>query len=428
MATQLPGYSRIDESTVAVGLLSGSHAVNHMYFVLLPPLFGVLAGEFDVGLAALGTAMGVLGIVGMGCQLPYGYLADNHDRLLAFGLSSVLGVAGAFATALAPSFEWLVVGQALLGVGVAGHHPAHYPMIIDATVEERRGRALGVYEFAGLAGFAATPVVVSAVLAAGLGWRYAVGAIGAVGAAYSLVALVLLFVGVDETVRRPVKSGGEAPTGSYHDRLVRGVQGVVEAPAILAMAVFAFLIGAVNWGFVSFVVVLLTDGYAVSLGVANLVLTGVFVFSGIWVLYGGVIIDTVARGPDTVISGSFGLASPLVAIVATLAISPVVAIVVVLLVGAAQGPSVPAVSTVADALSTEGNLGRNMAIITVGTYAGNGLAPPVFGAVIEGAGLEEAFMLMAVIGLVASFLMLGIARRYGDHATLRRTVDAAPGD
>jgi len=418
---RLPGDARVGDAELTVGILSGSHAINHMYFVLLPPLFGVLAGEFEVGLAAIGTAAGAVGVAGTVFQIPYGFLADRHDRLLAFGLSSFLGAAGVFVTALAPSFAWLVAGQLLLGAGVAGHHPAHYPMVVNATSDDRRGRALGVYEFAGLAGFAVTPVVISAALGTGFGWRDAVAGIGLLGAGYSLLAGGLLIAGVDPAIRHPPESGtGGDASGSALSRAKRGLYGLFDAPAILAMTAFAFLVGIVNWGFVSYVVVLLTDGYALAFGAANLILTGVFVFSGIWVLYGGVIIDTVARGPDTVIVGSFGLAAPLVALAGTLAFSPLVAVLLVLLVGAAQGPSVPAVSTVAEALSTEANLGRNMAIITVGTYAGNGIAPPVVGAIIEGPGLQAAFLALAVVGLLASVLMLGITRRYGDRAALRR--------
>jgi len=415
-------FSSPDETQVTVGVLSGAHVINHMYLVLLPPLFGVLAEEFKVGLTELGAAMGVLGLVGTVMQLPYGYLADNYNRLAGFVANGLFGAVGAGVMALAPSFPWFVAGAAVMGVGVAGHHPVHYPMIVQSTSEERRGRAFSVYEFAGLLGLAATPAVVAGVLASGLTWRHAVGAIGFLGAAYGLVGVGLLWTRGDDRANYPVEEAdGEAD--SYGEtalgRVRAGVRALLDTPSILAMATFSFLIAIANWGVVSYVVVLLTDGYDVTLGAANVALTGVFAFSGLWVLYGGVIIDRVARGPDTVIAGSFGLAAPLIAIVATLAVPPPIAIALVLLVGAAQGPSVPAISSVTDAFSAEENLGRNMAIITVGTYAGNGIAPPLIGWLIDAADLQSAFMFLAVVGLVAAILMIGITRRYGDQGELR---------
>jgi len=418
-------YVPPEESQVTVGVLSGAHVINHMYLVVLPPLFGVLVESeaLDVGLAELGAAMGVLGLVGTVMQLPYGYLADNHDRFVGFVANGLFGALGAGVMATAGSFPWLIAGAAIMGIGVAGHHPVHYPMIVQATTEKRRGRAFSVYEFAGLVGFAITPVLLTGILSSGLTWRHAIGAGGFLGGAYGVVGLGLLWAAGDDRLRRPVRDAesGDAEEfgGTPLARVRAGVRALLDTPSILAMAAFSFLIAIANWGVVSYAVVLLTDGYGVSLGAANVVLTGVFAFSGIWVLYGGVIIDKVARGPDTVIAGSFGLAAPLIAVVATLAIPPVAAVTMILLIGAAQGPSVPAISSVTDAFSAEENLGRNMAIITVGTYAGNGVAPPLIGWLIDAADLRTAFMFIAVVGLVAAFLMVGITRQYGDRAALR---------
>jgi hypothetical protein len=61
------------ETALVVGLVSGSHVVNHLYLVLFPPILATLAADFGVGLAALGVAMGVQAFVNTALQLPYGY-------------------------------------------------------------------------------------------------------------------------------------------------------------------------------------------------------------------------------------------------------------------------------------------------------------------------------------------------------------------
>ncbi|MFC7078899.1 MFS transporter [Halorussus caseinilyticus] len=121
----LPDLSR--ETLLVVALVGGAEFVNHTYLVLFPPILGVLSNDFGVSLATLGIAMGVQGAANTVFQLPFGYLADNYDRRLALGLSLGLSTASVFLVAFAPTFEVLLVGQALLGIGIAGHHPAHFP-------------------------------------------------------------------------------------------------------------------------------------------------------------------------------------------------------------------------------------------------------------------------------------------------------------
>ncbi|WP_073307239.1 MFS transporter [Halobaculum gomorrense] len=129
--------------------VSASQYLNHAYLVLFPPILAVLSGEFEVGLAALGVALGVQGATNTAFQLPFGRLADRYDRTLAFGLSSVVRAVGVLAAAAAPTYEWLLVAQAVIGIGVAGHHPAHYPLISDSTPDDLMGRAYSLYGFGG---------------------------------------------------------------------------------------------------------------------------------------------------------------------------------------------------------------------------------------------------------------------------------------
>ncbi|MFC4549911.1 MFS transporter, partial [Halorussus sp. GCM10023401] len=204
-----PGRALADEGVtretlLVVALVGGAEFVNHTYLVLFPPILTILADEFHVSLAALGVAMGVQGAANAAFQLPFGYLSDNYDRRLAFGLSLALGTAGVFVVALAPTFAVLVAGQALLGIGVAGHHPAHFPILADATPEHLRARAFSVRGFLGSLGFGAPPVLVTAMVGvSGLTWRHAVGAVGAFGLIYAAVTLATFQRYVSRDVTAP---------------------------------------------------------------------------------------------------------------------------------------------------------------------------------------------------------------------------------
>lgn len=83
MTLAVAGHQVRTEKNLVVGLVSGSHFVNHMYLVLLPPILAILATEFDASLSVLGIALGAQALANTVCQLPYGYLSDTRSRTLS---------------------------------------------------------------------------------------------------------------------------------------------------------------------------------------------------------------------------------------------------------------------------------------------------------------------------------------------------------
>jgi predicted MFS family arabinose efflux permease len=422
----VPGTVR-GESGLVVGLVSGSHFVNHMYLVLLPPILGVLTGEFAVGLAALGVAMGAQALVNTVCQLPYGYLSDTRSRTLVLAACLGFGTLGVAVVAVAPSYEWLLVGQAIVGLGVAGHHPAHFPLLSDATPETYRGRAFSVHGFAGSLGFAAAPALITAVLATGYSWRQALGVIAVVGGGYGLVTVLLLWWRVSDDVTRPALAGRDAGAGDrrpLRSRLRERVGELAASPAILALALLALVSSTAAWGVTSYAAVFLTDGYGVPTSTANLALTGMFVASALMILVGGWLADRVSPGP--VMVASYALVAVVVAVLASGVLVPLAAIAAVVLVGGVRSPSAPARSTLADRISARSDLGQNFAVITVGIMLGSTVAPPLFGFVIERWDHGAAFFGIAAIALAALGLTLWVLRRYG--TTFSGPEAPVPGD
>jgi MFS family permease len=435
LAEKFPDVSR--ETLLVVSLVGGAEFVNHTYLVLFPPILGVLSEEFGVSLALLGIAMGVQGGANTVFQLPFGYLADNYDRRLALGLSLGLSTASVFLIAFAPTFEVLLVGQALLGIGIAGHHPAHFPLLADATPENLRARAFSVRGFLGSLGFGAPPVFFAAVLGfRGLTWRGAVALIGAFGAVYAAITLFAFHRYVGKGVTAPEiddlddldpeddDSTIDSPTTdslSRREAVGRELRAILASPGVLALALLALVASTASWGLTSYAVVLLQQGYGLALDAANLTLSAMFVVGALAVLVGGDLSDRFSAGP--LIVGSYASVVILVGLLASMAIPALAAVACLLVVGGTRALAGPARSKLADGLSDRSDLGRNFAIITVGTMTGSALAPPLFGTLIERSGLRVAFAAIAAISVLAVLVTLFVLYRQGSERGQRAGVE-----
>jgi len=390
----------VSETGLVVGLVGGSHFVNHMYFMLLPPVFVALRGEFGVGDAQLGLALGVLGVVVTALQLPFGHISDTYSRTAVLAISLVVGAAGAVLTATATSYAWLLAAQVVLGVGIAGHHPAHYPMLSAATDAGQRGRAYSVHGFTGSLGFGAPPAIVAAGELLGVGWRTSLGVIAAIGATYAVVCLAAVrrYVG-PEVTRPPLARREELDTdaGQGHrtsDRIgafLRAVRGVVSAPAMVLLTVLWFVSSMASWGIRQYTATLLGEyglGVAVTLG-----LGAVLVFGAGWLA------DRLSVAPVLLVG--YAALVVVAGLLAWAGLPVLAAVPLALLLSPAVDSSRPARAKLADLLSTDENVGKNFGLLTIGISGGGAVAPPVLGVVVESAGVRTAFVAIAGLGLLA---------------------------
>lgn len=412
------------ESKLVVGLVSGSEFINHMYLVLLPPILGLLAADFDVSLGMLGLAIGVQGLTTTVFQLPLGYVSDTYSRTMGFGLSLGFGSLGAFVTALAPTFPLLVLGQAILGIGIAGHHPSHYPLLSNAVSEDLRGRAFSIRGFAGALGFATPPALVTAVLALqGTTWRHALGVMAVIGAVYGGISFFLFrrYVGSDITLPDQPSNTAETAPPPLRARLVREILDLVSSPPVVALALLTFVMSVVSTGIRTYSVVHLTDGYGVPLDLANITLTAMFVVGAVMMLVGGYLADRFR--PAAVLIGIYAVVGFLLIVFASLVVPVLVAMgVAVAVEGLRSSTSTPRDKLV-DGFSTRANLGQSFAVVSVGMMVGITVAPPIFGALIDAIGLRFTFLTMAGVAFVALGLAIGIVATY-DRLPFRRVVES----
>lgn len=392
-----------DDSTLVVATIGGSHFVNHAYLTMVAAVLTAVAATFHVSLAAAGLAIGVQGATVALLQLPMGYLSDVRSRELVLGLSLGIGALGAMATALAPSYHWLLVAQVVTGIGIAGHHPAHYPMLSAATKESRRGRAFSAHAFAGSLGFAAPFALAPAVVHAGGTWRHAVFLVGAVGLVYAVVAMVTVRTRISATIRTPQ----DPPDGGLWERTSTLTRSLGD-PAIVGLAALALVVSAAAWGIRSYGTTLLERTYQVPGPSASLLLSAMFAVGAGLIILGGWLADR--HRPAPILLGGFAaLAVGSVALGTGHVPVPVLAAVVLPLSGTIS-LSRPARSKLADGLSGRDDLGKNFALITIGISGGAAIAPPVFGYVVDTVGVATVFTAIGGLALVAIAVTLLVLR------------------
>ena len=389
-----------------VALVGGSHFVHHSYFMLLPPIF--LPLRTDVGLTdpQIGLALGTLGLVVTALQLPFGHLSDSHSRTLVLAISFVFGAAGAALTAIAWDFTSLVAAQVILGIGIAGHHPAHYPLISAATTDATRGRAYSVHGFSGALGFATPPAVIAAAATLGVGWRLAIGGIAAVGALYGGLCLLVFHRSVDRRITHPPAADrpADGELAPRADRFVAGLRSLFSSRPILALTVLWFVSSMAAWSVKQYTGTLLTDGYGVGPAAANLAVSAMLVVGAILIFAGGWLTDRYSPGPVLLVGyGGFVLFT---GVLALSTIPVIAAIAVVLVLSATVDAGRPARAALADRFSTSDSVGKNFGLLTIGISGGAAVAPPILSSIISRAGIAWAFAAIAAFGVLAGGLTL----------------------
>lgn len=195
-----PGFRRLAAALFAAGL--GTFALLYSTQALLP----VLARDFHVSPAMSALTLAVTtGAVGIGL-LPAAWLSDAVGRTTVMGWSLVLSSSLGLLSALAPSFEVLLVVRALEGFALAGLPAVAMAYLTEEVHPEALGGAVGLY-----IGGNAIGGMVGRLLAGGLtdlgGWRVAVGGVGLMGVVCAATLLWLLPESKHFTARR---AGGRA--------------------------------------------------------------------------------------------------------------------------------------------------------------------------------------------------------------------------
>ncbi|MBI4200341.1 MAG: MFS transporter [Chloroflexi bacterium] len=148
-----------------LGSLTAGHVVVHWYTQLLPLVLPSLKMKHHLSNIQVGTITTALMGAGSAVALPSGYLADFYPRRRAIILTAAI-VAYGLAYLLmgaAPSYIWLLLAAALLGLGSALWHPCALGAL-SLRFPERRGMALAIHGVGASVGDTLAPVIVGAII------------------------------------------------------------------------------------------------------------------------------------------------------------------------------------------------------------------------------------------------------------------------
>ena len=196
-------------------------AFDAMDVLMLSFLLAPIRGEFaldatQIGLVPSATFVGMF----LGAAVS-GRLADRYGRRGVFTATLVIFSLGAALSALAPTFETLLVARVVAGLGLGGELPVASTLVSELSPRARRGRMIVLLEsFWAYGTILAGIVAITVVAAYGWRWGFAIGAVPALYVAYLRRALpesprYLAEQGrapeADAIVRRVERAGGGAP-------------------------------------------------------------------------------------------------------------------------------------------------------------------------------------------------------------------------
>lgn len=151
--------------------------------VILKPLWGLDAGQ----VALIGSSSLIASALG---ALMVGRLSDVFGRKAMYGAVAVVMVLGALATAVAPSYAWLLVLRFVLGMAIGGDYPVSSTLMTEYANIRERGRMVAMMFLSYALGSIAGPLVALILLALDvdqdLTWRLLLG----LGAVPSLCVLL----------------------------------------------------------------------------------------------------------------------------------------------------------------------------------------------------------------------------------------------
>ena len=210
MSAASPAAATFRNDATVISLVGFAHGTSHFFHFLLPPLFPYLMADFGLSFTQVGALMTMFFVVSGVGQAMAGFVVDRFGALRVLCGGLVLLALGGLLVSVAPSYPWLFLGAAVMGLGNCVFHPADFTLLNRRVSTTRLGHAFSVHGLSGSLGWAAAPVFVLAIAAAA-GWRAAaVGAaiVGFLAAGFLLFNRRMLDDAQLGAVEAPKRAGG----------------------------------------------------------------------------------------------------------------------------------------------------------------------------------------------------------------------------
>lgn len=370
--------------------ISIAHFTSHLHMMTIPALLPLLPQTLGVGFIEIGAAISLFNIVSALVQAPLGFAADRFGphRILFAGL--LLGSLSFLALSFFPTYTGLLLAMGFAGAANGVYHPCDYAILSRSVQESRMGRAFSIHGFAGFAGSAVAPAVLTT-LAVFFSIRLAVAVSALIG---FLTAAQLLLPNPASNLSIIEK---KEDTPGKNSRI--GLSAVWLPIAVLTL--LYVLLNLSGTSIERFSVSALIQGYGATLPVANIALTFYLTCNAFGVLAGGILADKTKRH-GYVAALAYGIAACLVAMVATLELPSALLAIIFAVIGLLTGIIVPSRDMLVRAASPKGAEGKVFGIVSTGFNVGSALGPLLCGYFLDNAlapmvfWAAVAFMLLTV--------------------------------
>ena len=397
-----------------LGLVSSGHFMSHFYGMTLPPLYPFLHEGLGVSYTQLGMLLSMQYIIGSGMQFPAGMVVDRFGakNMLLFGLVAcavAMGVIG-----LVGTFPMLVAMIVLYAMGNAVFHPADYSILNGTMNEAFMGRSFSLHTFFGEVGTAIAP---SIMLTVALIWGWQASLLFASGLGFLVfIAFLLQWQAVkdDAVGARPRKAKkGAVAEGAAAAPMTNWevLRYILKSPAIIFLFLF-FCVGQLaSGGLKSFSISGLVSAHATPVTVAGTALSAFLFAMALGVLLGGYAADKTKRHDLYAAGGLLGAALVMV-LVGTFNLDLFALVVVFSFAGVANGMVRPARDMMIRNAAPKGATGKVFGFVFSGQSLGGGIAPPIFGLMIDMGHPSWIFYTSAVFLCVCAAVMLLSGRSY----------------
>lgn len=409
----------LNQDIKVISLVCFPHLMSHAYWLVIPPMYGILIAAFgitgELPYTKIAVVTTVFAMATFIFQTPVGFFVDRVGArsVLIGGLALEAVAIGLFGVATA--YWQLLILAGIAGIGHTVFHPADYAILSARVSEQRMGRAFSIHSATGYVGFFIAPIFMTGV--AGLWhWRAAFILIGIIGL---LAALVLLTQSdalrddgqTNKPPNKPANKDAKKPkpdAGSTVD----GLKLILSLPILMCFLYFV-LHQMGGGGIRAFLVAALGQMYGTSEVVAATALSAFTAGSVFGILSGGYVADRF--GPR--ITTAFLTLVPAGLIIALLGwvnIQGALLIAALALSGYLIGLLIPSRDLLLRSVTPPGSMGKVMGFASTGSNLGGALIPVVLGYTMDTAGGHWVFWICALF-VGAAFLTFITARtKYGN--------------
>lgn len=385
--TEIRGARRV----AFIGLLFSAMAVA----TFSSPSLGILATfiieDLSISRGALGLVISVINVLAAAMSPGVGRVTDRIGGKVAIVTLFVVGLLAYTVFGIAPAYLVLMVGAVLAAISQAAANPSTNRLIAEDLPPGERGVTTGIKQSGVQAGVFVGGLVVPT-LAVAFGWRGAFLAVAAIPALLAVAAIVLVPPAPTTREERRRRLGGRLPA------------------AIWWLAAYGFLLGFS--GAVTFFVPLYateTLGLDPRLAGMAVAVIGLFAAAGriVWSRYAeltGAFRRSLATmaALSVVAAAGFWLAG-------TVAIWLLWVAAILIALGSSSWNSVGMLAVMVEA-GTDAT-GRASGVVLFGFLTGLGIAPPLFGAIVDRTDSYDLIWLLSALTAVGAVIVILFWRR-----------------